>query len=1001
MSSDFELVKPALNIKAVITAESGFQMKGKHLEQCPMCSGHGCFSIQDNEQLFKCFQCGAGGDVFTFLELFHSLDKGEALKMAAGLAGIALTERKKAPEVRLSRRDKLMLDAADYYHGHMLVNGGKAYLTETRGHDMEVLKAMKVGWSDGQLIDHLQSKGYTPAEIIDAGLAREKDIEGAARVLDFFGKGLAIYPHIERGRVLHFTMKDPAKKLAYQLPAEKRHKQWRFYNQEAMEKFQELILVEGEDDTLSVIDTKTKNVVGMIGQISDEQIKHLKSACRGKKLYLWMDNDEEPGKPFAKGIGYVRKICRALMPEINVRVITYPDTVKDPDDYLRGFEGDRRKEIKRLMDEAVDYLTWEIGRAGRLATLEERFDHLKEMEVFRLVATEADVQQQIYIEKMEGIGFTEKGIRHQIENGLELRRLVSVYIENMGGPKNVEPNALAAIIYKEMARDGRFFWNAANKVYLLLNHQIYEVGNNRPFNALMKRHTMLLPNLAPGPSVWESLASEGYNAGRKIDVARWVHTDLATDSIFINLNSPGNTIIKMSAKGGISEIPNGLNEDSVLLQSSKKIQPFNFRPDADIHEGFVAYKELVQDAFTCAPEQRYLITCWLLTFVLLDLVSSQGHMKFSGGSGCGKSTAAKLITVLLYGDGHLEDPSAAAAYSMAAQNPILVIDNLESDDVTKSILKFLLLAATRGQKSKRAGGTESDTTEESPRALVLITAIEPFTKPELINRTVDIEFGKEWQSDDFIEDEVTRALVKKRDLILSAFIKLIQKEILPNLARRREYITILQKEYRGHSKDRMNEFWALMMLLLEKTLPHMPFYGEDDFRHGIETGEKEIRKAWIDYQNTKAKDTEIGSNNILKLLDGVVREYMLKMRELSLPLKDKIGYDEPVFEWTHPEYGLDMVKTKPVYDTENDCTTSHIEFETTSKELALVFDRFCRNNGKHNPYDTGAKLGARLKNDLPLLKKGGWDLVPGKDGKMHSKVVHGQRFLKFRHTVVR
>jgi len=1004
MTTDFERVKSALDLLTVITTETGLVMKGKHLESCPMCGGHGCFSVRRDEQAFHCFQCDARGDVFDLLEQFHCINKAEALKRAATIACLEIDERKKEPAVRLSRHDKLMLETADYYHNHMLVNGGREYLINTRGHRIEVLKAMRVGFSDGNLFDHLRAKGYEQEEILASGLAKEREVDGCSHVVDFFGKGLAIFPHLSGGRAMHFTMKDPEKKLAYQLPAANRHKSWRFYNQEAISRYQELILVEGENDLLSVQDAKVNYVFGLIGQISEEQIKALKADCRGKRLFLWMDNDEEPGKPMAKGIGYVRKICREIMREVSVRVIVYQDDCKDPDDYLRAFDGDRHKEIKRLQEEAVDYITWEIGRASRLVTMEDKFDHLRDLEIFRMIAADTEIQQQIYTEKLMALGFSAKAIAQQIENGIELRRQVAVYIESVGSPKNCEPNILAGIIYKELARDGRFFWDSANKVYLLYQNYIYEVGNNRPFNALMKRQTMLLPNLAPGPSVWESMASEGYISGRKIEVARWVHTDPATDTIYLNLNSPGNMIIKVSARG-ITEIPNGLNEDHVLLQSSKKIMPFTYKPDADIREGLEAYKTLVQDNLTCPVEQRYLVTCWLLTFALLDLVSSQGHLKFSGGSGCGKSTAAKLLTVLLYGDGHLDDPSAAAAYSMAAQNPLLVIDNLESDDVTKSIMKFLLLSATRGQKSKRTSGTESDTTEESPRALVLITAIEPFTKAELINRTVDIEFGKEFQSDDFIEDEVTRALIKKRDLILSAFIKLIHRDILPNLAKRRDFITILQREYKGHAKDRMNEFWSLMMLILNKAIPYLPLYGEDDFRYGLETGEKEIRKAWIEYQNSRAKETEIGSNNIVKLLDGMVREYLLKMRELSLTPQAHRDYEEDVYIWTHPEYGIELIRTVPksIMDKETTefYTKSTIEFETTSRDIVHAFDRLCRNNGQKNPYANASTFGARLKNDLPLLAKGGWEIIPGHDGKMYSRTVHGSRFIRFRHVVVK
>ena len=63
-------------------------------------------------------------------------------------------------------------------------------------------------------------------------------------------------------------------------------------------------------------------------------------------------------------------------------------------------------------------------------------------------------------------------------------------------------------------------------------------------------------------------------------------------------------------------------------------------------------------------------------------------MKFTGYASSGKSTAAKFITMLLFGDEQLSDPSAAAAYSAAVNNPIVVIDNLEDRDLVRGVEKY-------------------------------------------------------------------------------------------------------------------------------------------------------------------------------------------------------------------------------------------------------------------------------------------------------------------------
>ena len=430
--------------------------------------------------------------------------------------------------------------------------------------------------------------------------------------------------------------------------------------------------------------------------------------------------------------------------------------------------------------------------------------------------------------------------------------------------------------------------------------------------------------------------------------------------------------------------------------------PFNYLPDTDIREGMRLLRELVFNNLTCEKEQRYLILCWVISAFLLDFAPYMALMKFSGATSSGKTTAARLLSLLIYGNEHLGDPSAAAAYAVASQNPLLIIDNLESDDFTKSILKFLLLSATKGGKEKRTAGTETETTQEQPKALVLITAIEPFTKSELINRTYDLEFSSKHKSDYFIEDEVVRALIKNRNLVLSSIIKFIQKDVLPNLKKRKDFITILKKEYKNHSKNRTDEYLSTLMLMLEKMLKYIHFYGPDDLLCGIETGEKDIRKAWIEYQDVKAKDTETASNSIVKQLDGLVTEYLSKMKDIQ-PAFHK-DYPGEVFCYTHPDYHIEFIKTKPeICENENKevYTRSYIEFIATAGEIVQAFDKYCKNYGTVNSYWSGAILVSRLRNDLHVINKSGWEAVSREGFEPYYTRIAGYAYWKLKKVMVR
>ncbi len=994
--SDFATIKEALNLQKVIENATSQVMGKDHLPECPFCGGHDCFSIPKDKDFFKCFQCDDKGDVFNFLEKFHSLDSAGSLKMAAELAGIPLEEKKKRT-TKLSTTDKIRLEATAYYHAHMLKNGGKDYLIKERGHDLKTLEKERVGFSDGGLVDHLLSKDFTERQILESGLAREREVDGGRRVVnDFFGKGLVIFPHFSAGKVLHFTQKDPAKKLKYQFPAKQRDKRWAFYGQDAMDKYDEILLAEGENDRLQVLNTGVGYVMAMIGQISDEQIKVLKKLCAGKKLYLWVDNDKA-------GCDYIRKICKGLK-GLNVRIIVYGKDGDDPDAYLRGFEGDRRKEIRRLQLDAVEFISWELQQAAALSSLEEKLLHLKEEKIFQLIGQEQAVQQDIFREKLAVLGFSTAAIEQQLDFSQDLLQQIQQQTMMVDNPKDIDPIRMAETIFRFFAHHGRFYFDADNTVWLIYQNETYEVHNNTKFNALMLKMTRMIISQTPGGQVWDALKHTAYNNGRRIDRCRWIHTDSVKDTIYLNLNGPNNTILKVSRQH-IEEIQNGMNDDHILLSSSPKIAPMNWLPDVDIQEGMTALKELVFDNLAIKKEQKYLVLSWLISGLCPDLAPYQFLMKFGGYASSGKSTAAKFLSTIFFGSDELSDPSGAAAFSNAAQNPLLVIDNLENKDLNRGMQKFLLLAATRGQKEKRKGGTDTGTVDESPRALICVTAIEPFTLSELITRTFEIPFDRRVHGDDsFFESEVLENLKKKRDLIMSAMIRFIQKEILTNLEMRKHYMAILNTMFKGHSKDRSNAYLALLMLINSKMLKYIPFYGPEDLLHGVESGEKEIYEAWIAEQNNAARETETGSNYILQLLGVLIREY-LQVNKHKSETEIVQGYQDPVFVMEHKDYGLTIYKTLSESKVDGDgekYLSSTIEFMATSANIVDAFDMLAKNTGKGNPYHSASIFTSRLRNDKSVLAKSGWKLVESEKEhvKPYFKIVSGERIFKFRHTLI-
>ncbi len=165
---------------------------------------------------------------------------------------------------------------------------------------------------------------------------------------------------------------------------------------------------------------------------------------------------------------------------------------------------------------------------------------------------------------------------------------------------------------------------------------------------------------------------------------------------------------------------------------------------------------------------------------------------------------------------------------------------------------------------------------------------------------------------------------------------------------------------------------------------------------------QEIWSSWIKTQDDLACEYEVHSNDILKLLDGLIRDYRLEMRKENIQPIDVYGYDDKVYQYRHHDYGLNVIMTQPEPIPEDrEMTSTIVEFETTSSDLVYAFTKYCKNAGISNPYTTASVFGSRLSNDKKLLKQGGWELITKDEESTHFKTVRGKRFYKFRHTLIR
>ena len=178
------------DIVDVIGSYASLKKKGSNYEAC--CPFHHektpSFKVNREKQMYHCFGCGVGGNVFTFLMDYENFSFVEALKFLADRAGVALPEMEysKEAKARADRKTQLLEInklAAQYFYVQLKSEQGKtahAYLTG-RQLSEETIKAFGLGYSSkysDDLFRYLRKRGYTEDLIRQAGLINTDEKNG-------------------------------------------------------------------------------------------------------------------------------------------------------------------------------------------------------------------------------------------------------------------------------------------------------------------------------------------------------------------------------------------------------------------------------------------------------------------------------------------------------------------------------------------------------------------------------------------------------------------------------------------------------------------------------------------------------------------------------------------------------------------------------------------------------------------------------------------------------
>lgn len=402
--NNVEEIKSRLGIEDVVReyvklSQAGQNWKGLcpfHNEKTPS------FMVSSDRQIWHCFGCSEGGDIFTFIMKIEGVEFYEALKILGKKAGVQVTPQN-PKEVDLKNKLLDINELAKKFYNHLLnvapqAEYARRYL-KSRGINNKLIDKFELGYSPNSwdtTIKFLKQKRYSDKDIFDAGFTVKKN--NGNGYYDRFRNRLMFPVNNIHGQTVGFSAraldKDDVAKYINSPQTAIYNKSNILYGLDKARndarKKDSIILVEGQMDLISVHGVGSTNSVATSGTaLTESQIKILKRYT--DNIFLALDTDEAGHKAALRG-----SAMAAISGGMNVKIITVPDG-KDPDECIKDSPDNWFLAIK----DAKHYLDYYIDRALHnfdVGTIDGKKSIVSFMDILTRIPNK--IEQDYYIKKL-------------------------------------------------------------------------------------------------------------------------------------------------------------------------------------------------------------------------------------------------------------------------------------------------------------------------------------------------------------------------------------------------------------------------------------------------------------------------------------------------------------------------------------------------------------------------------------------------------------------------
>ena len=359
------------------------------------------FSVSPDKQIFHCFGCGVGGNVFHFLQKIENISFLEALESLANQAGINLPTLDNAVDDKLIRLKskvyKINEIAANFYHERLYKPESKQaqdYIKKRRL-DNKTLKNFLIGYSGNfnELYMELKRQGFTEEEILASCLVNKNE---NGKYIDRFRRRLMFPIQDTRNRIIAFggRVLDDSKPKYINSPENIVYHKGRHLfglNIAKKEEIKKIIIVEGYMDAISLHQRGIHNAVASLGTaLTEQQGRLLRKSS--EQIIIGYDADGAGQAATLRGL----EILQNLGCDIRILQIY---GAKDPDEFVTKY-GPKKK--KKCVDNAISLVEYKIKMLKQKLNLENTNDKIKFLnEIAKVLAKVTNnIEREVYIEKI-------------------------------------------------------------------------------------------------------------------------------------------------------------------------------------------------------------------------------------------------------------------------------------------------------------------------------------------------------------------------------------------------------------------------------------------------------------------------------------------------------------------------------------------------------------------------------------------------------------------------